>query len=193
MTESPGVIATLPPLPAPAAVAYPRSPVTGRPARPAAVLLAGVLYGLAIAVTALGYGRLWWDAASVERLLEAARVFRWAEPDPVSWQAVVLVIATALVVVIVVGCCGAVAYNAWQGRRWVRWGGLVALGVTGLTYLLNDWATAALAPAAGAALILWLPPVTAFCRAMTGPARATGRLALDRTPVAYGPQTLIGN
>jgi hypothetical protein len=189
----PAPIATLPALQPTAAEAYPRSPVTGRPRRPALVAAIGVCYALAIAATVLGYARLWWLAASVDRLTEAARVFAWANPDPVSWQAVVLVIATALTAVVVVGGLGALAYNTWQGRRWVRWGGLAALAVTGLTYLLNLWATLALAPAALAALLVWLPPVKRFCAAMAPAARATGRRPVDPTPVAYGPQTLLGN
>jgi hypothetical protein len=186
-------IATLPAPKPDRRAGYPRSAVTGRPRRPVVALLAGACWAAAMAWEVLTYARLWWTAHTVTGLPDAARLFAWFEPEPVSGLAVGLVIATGAILVLVVAAAGAIAYNAWQGKRWTRWGGLVALAVTGLTYLLHPLAIWALAPAALAAALLWLPPFKHFCDAIAPAPRPTGRLPLDATPVAYGPQQLIGN
>jgi hypothetical protein len=184
-------IATLEPLPVVAVDAHPVSPTTGQPRRPVVLGLAQVLFGLTILGLAVAYARSWWDAASVTRLHQSARLFAWVEPDPVSAAAIALVLATALVVVLLVAVWGAVAHNAWRGRLWTRWGGLVALGLSGAAYLINDWAALALIPAGIGCLLLWLPSVARFCRAMAPPPAAPWRLPLDPRPVRYGPQALL--
>jgi hypothetical protein len=189
----PPAIATLEPLPVVAVDAHPVSPTTGRPRRPTSLGLAQALFGLTGLGLAVAYARSWWDAASVTRLSQSARLFAWVQPDPVSAAAIALVLAAALVVVLLVAAWGAVAHNAWRGRLWTRWGGLVALGLGGATYLLNDWAALALIPAGIGCLLLWLPVFARFCRATAPPPAAPWRLPVDPRPVRYGPQGLIGN
>jgi hypothetical protein len=183
----------LPPLDAVASAAYPLSPRTGRPRRPVAVALAAAWFGLAGGTAAVAYGWLWGTAATVTRLTEAARLFAWTAPDPVSPLAVGLVIATAAITALVMAVFGAVAYNAWQGRAWTRWGALAALAVSaGLTYLLHPYASAAVLPAALGAAVLWLPSVRRFNAAMTPPP-AAGLVPVDTRPVRYGPQALLAD
>jgi hypothetical protein len=189
----PGEIATLPTLQVDQPDTYPVSPVTGQPRRPALVGLASGCFWAAGAVTAVAYGWLWWTAASVTRLTEAARLFAWTTPDPVSALAVTLVIVTALITVIVIAACGTIAYNAWHGQSWARIGGLIALAVTGLTYLLHPYALFTIAPAAIGAALLWLPPIRRFTVAMTPPVRSTTPVAVDARPIRYGRQPLMGD
>jgi hypothetical protein len=190
----PGDIATIPAVPVPPELSHRRSPVTGRPARPVVLAVAETLLGLGIALVPVAYGRLWWDAASVSRLAQASRLFGWVDPDPVSWQAVGLVIASGLLSVLIVAALGVIAYNAWQGRLWTRWGGFVALVVAGgAAYLSHPWTLAVVPAAFGATILLWLPPFRAFCRASATGAKPTGRKPVDPTPVAYGSQQLLGN
>jgi hypothetical protein len=182
----------LPPLPPASVTAYPVSPRTGQPRRPPPVIAVTCLFALAGAVVAVAYGWLWRIAATVTRLPEAARLFAWTTPDPVSFLAVFLVVLTAVVTVVVTAVCGALAYNVWAGRAWTRPGGLVALAVTGLAYLLHPYALAAVVPAALAALLLWLPAVRRFNAAMAKPA-PPGILPIDRRLVRYGPQSFFAD
>jgi hypothetical protein len=190
---APGEIATLPPLAAETVPVYPPSRLTGRPRRPAALAAAAALSGLAGGTAAVAYGCLWWTASTVTGLPAAARLFAWTRPDPVSVLAVALVVVTALLTALVVALFGAIAHNAWQGRRWTRWGALATLAVAaGLTYLLHPYAMAALVPAALGAGALWLPAVGRFNAAMAKPP-VPARLPVDPRPVRYGPQTLLAD
>jgi len=207
-------IATLPPLPEPSQRGYPLSPITGQPRRPAGLAVVGLVFACHIIGIVWCFASFWWLAASVSQLDRANRLFAWAKPDPVSATAVGLVIATAGLAVAGVACWGSIIYNAWQGRRWVRWGvvfGLAASAV--LRYLQIDVLSFGLFshwPGFVHALVwpvfligcgltlaatvwLWLPGFRRFCQAMAEPRPATGRLPINRSPVVYGPQRLIGN
>jgi len=210
----PPEIATLPPLPPPDRPGYPTSPRTGLPRRPAWLAAACAVFAAHVGVIVWCFASFWWLAASVTRLDRANRLFAWAKPDPVSWVTVALVLATVLIAVVSAATWGAVVRSAWHGRPPVRWGVLAGFAATGLTLWLQldvlsfglarhlpgfahrlawpaAWAGAGLTLAA--AVACWLPPFARFSRAMTPPPRPTGARPLDRRPVVYGPQTLIGN
>jgi hypothetical protein len=155
--------------------------------------ITSALFWAAAAVTTVAYAWLWWTAASVTGLPQAARVFAWTNPDPVSVLAVSLVVATALLTVIVVAACGALAYNVWNGRSWTRIGGLIVLAITASTYVLHPYAWIAAIPAAIGAALVWTPPVARFNTAMTPPPAPPDRVAVDRHPVRYGRQPLAGD
>ena len=187
----PTEIATLPPLAVAATTAYPRSARTGEPRRPALLLAAIAAGWLSVAVTIGAFAQWWWRAAHVADFPTSARLLEWTQPDPVSALAIVLVITIAIIAVVMVAAAGTIAYNAWAGARWVRVGALVALGVTGLSYLLTWWFMAAMVPLAIAAILLFLPPVKRFLDAM-----ATYHTPLPvmvpTSNIRYGPQPQIG-
>lgn len=153
--------------PKPTVGAYPVSSRTGEPARPVLVGLAAVLFVAGAVVSSAGLVKVLWDAATVTRYHSAARVLEWTKPDPVSFLTIVMVLTIGAIGALVATAAGAVAYNAWNGRQWTRIGGLVAVAVSGLTYLLNPLATVAIIPVALAAALLWLPQVGRYFAAWT--------------------------
>jgi len=187
----PPPIATLPPLVPESATGYPTSERTGEPRRPLVVWVIMALCWLSVAVTIVAFARWWHMAAMITTLFDSARVFGWAQPNPVSFGAIALVIVVAIIGVLMVAAAGAVAYNTWTGQPWVRWAGLIAVGVLGLSFLLNWWFSAALAPVAVAAGLLWLPAVRRFCTAMAG-FHAVKPVVPRTSDIRYGPQPLIG-
>ena len=187
----PPEIAALPPLEASGPDGYPFSQRTGEPRRPAVLMVAIAACWLSVAVTIGAFAQWWWRAAHVATFTSSARVLDWAQPDPVSAPAILLVVAIAVISVLMVAATGMVAYNAWAGARWVRIGALVALVVTGLSYLLTWWFMAAIVPLAVAVLLLLLPPVKRFLDAMSAHRAPTPRV-VPTSNIRYGPQPLIG-
>jgi hypothetical protein len=160
------------------------------------------------------FASFWWLAASVTRLSQANRLFAWLKPDPVSLLTVGLVLTSAAIAAAAVATWAALIFNAWQGRRWVRWGAFLGLAASGLTVWLQInvlsfglfrrlpavahsliWpaAWAGVVVTVAAVVVWWLPPFSRFCAAMTPPPHPRGRQPVDRRPVVYGPQQLIGN
>lgn len=146
--------------PAPVGVeGYPVSPRTGEPARPVPL---GIAVGLLIAggvVSSAGLVKVLWDCATVTGYHTAARVLEWTKPNPVSFLTIVMVLTIGAIGAAVATAAGTIAYNAWNGRRWTRIGGLVALAISALTILLNPLAMVAMIPVALGAGLLWLPQV----------------------------------
>ncbi|MCC2594256.1 hypothetical protein LKO27_12650 [Tessaracoccus sp. OS52] len=163
-TTRPKEIATLPPLPQLTDEAPP-SPRTGEPRRPALVLVAMIAFLLATAATAVTYGIHWWLAAHPESYASSARLVEWVEPQPGKWLSLTLEGALAIVAALVGGFTGAVGFQAWNGWRWSRWAGLVAIALNGaVVALFSWWGLVALGLAVVGALLLLLPPVTEFFR-----------------------------
>ncbi len=138
---------------------YPVSPRTGEPARPVILGVSVALFVGGAAVSSVGMVKVLWDAATVTGYHTAARMLEWTKPQPVSFLTVVMVLTIGAIGALVAAACGTVAYNAWSGRSWARVGGIVAVALSGLTYLLNPMATVAIAPVALGAGLLWLPAV----------------------------------
>jgi len=70
-----------------------------------------------------------------------------------------MVLTIGAIGALVATAAGAMAYNAWNGRRWTRIGGIVAFAISALTILLNPLAMVAMAPIAIGAGLLWLPQI----------------------------------
>lgn len=151
--------------PKPAVGRYPVSRRTGEPTRPVLVGLAAGLLVVGAVVSSVGLVKVLWDAASVTRYHTAARVLEWTKPDPVSFLTIVMVLTIGAIGALVATAACTIAYNAWNGRQWTRLGGVVAVVISGLTYLLNPLATFAIIPIALAAGLLWLPQVTPYFHA----------------------------
>lgn len=181
-------IATLPALPPATVGGHEVSDRTGEPKRPVLLGLACGLLVTGAVLAAAGLVKVLWDSATIAGFPTAARMLTWV-PDlnPVSFTAIVMVLLVALTGAAVSAGAGIVAYNAWNGISWARIGGLVAVGVSLLTILLNPLAMVAMAPIAVGAVLLWLPPVTRYVaawRVIRQPRTAVPHFATD---VTYGP------
>jgi hypothetical protein len=183
-------IATLP-LQAVEEADYPLSARTGEPQRPGVIFGAIVAGWVSVATTVGAFAYWWWQAASVTGFHGSARLLGWFGPDPVSWAAVALVVVVAALGVLMVAAAGMVAYNAWAGNGWIRLGSLVGLAVTGVSFLLSWFFSAAMVPLAVAALLVWLPSAGRFFAAMKDLHTPRPRV-VPTTGIRYGRQPLIG-
>jgi magnesium-transporting ATPase (P-type) len=171
---------------------YPLSERTGEPKRPITVLIAIVFAWMSVAVTVGAFCWGWWVIANdTSQFHPAARILTWTHPDPVSALAIVMVLVVGLICVLMVAAAGVVAYNAWAGAPWIRIGALVCLGVLLLSVLLNWWFTAAMAPLAIAAGLLWLPVVKRYLTAVAL-SKEVAVIEIPSTNIVYGRQPLIG-
>ncbi|RMB61848.1 hypothetical protein [Tessaracoccus antarcticus] len=160
----PKQIETLPPLQVLRADIVP-SPRTGEPLRPAAALVALVVFQVAAAGVAVAYGLHWWAAVHPETYPASARLIEWAAPPPGKWLALTLEGALAVIAAIVAAACGVAGFQAWNGWRWSRWAALVAVALTGaLTAVLSWWGLLAAVPALVGTACLFLPRMTRFFR-----------------------------
>ncbi|SDL80781.1 hypothetical protein [Tessaracoccus oleiagri] len=160
----PKEIATLPPL-AELKNETPLSPRTGEPRRPAAVAVAAVVLYLAVAAVAFSYGWHWFRAAYSETYPGSAHLTVWLEPEPGKWVSLFLEFVYAGLVGLTGAAAGVVGFHAWNGERWTRWGGLVALALTGLLAgLVNLWALIALGLVVLGLALLFTPPVGRYFR-----------------------------
>ena len=168
---------------APAASAL--DPATGEPRRPWVAWAALALFFAGAGVTLVAL--LWGMWLSV-RTFPAATWLNRAVPtelgDPFR---VLLTVATWAAAVAVGGVATTVGYYAWAGYRWTRWGGLVAVGVAGLSFLGHWLAPWALVPTALAAGALWLPPMRRFFAAWQEHRHPATVFAPLPDAVAYGP------
>lgn len=163
MSEQPE-IATLPPIEE-LRDDVPLSPRTGEPRRPAAVVASALLQYLAAAALAVAYGLHWWAAAHPDTYPTSARLVEWVSPKPGTWQSLTAEGALAAALVLAAGACGVVGFHAWNGWRWTRWGGGVAVVLAGaFAVVLTDWAFigAGLSLVGGALLLL--RPVGVYVR-----------------------------
>ncbi len=188
-TNDPQPIATLPPLPV-LNNELPTSARTGEPPRPALALVSLVLLTVAAAGVAVTYGLHWWAAANPGNYANSAQLIEWVDPEPGKWLALTLEGVLAIVAALTAGACGIAGVQAWNGHRWSRWAGLVALALTGGLTALFDWT--GLIPV-GLALVgtvlLFTPPLTRFFRAFAtfrtvghAPYRRPERIFYGRLP-----------
>lgn len=163
MTQPPP-IATLPPIEESDGQAL-CSPSTGEPRRPAVVLVSAVLLYLAASALAAAYGWHWWLAAHPDSYPTSARLIEWLAPEPGKWLSLTLEGGFAAALVLAAGACGVVGFQAWNGWRWTRWGGVVAVALTGgFAVILGDWALIGLGLAVLGGALLFLPPTRRYFR-----------------------------
>lgn len=163
----------------------PLSRRTGEPTRLWTIWIATVASYLAVAV--VGVSTLWvyWDA--VERFAEASWLMGRFETEPGSLGRVLLAVAVTAIAVVIGTLSAITGYYAYDGRRWTRWFGLIALVASLLALLLNPvaWAVPVLAAAAAAAL--WLPPSTRYFAAWQAFRRHDPVFSAPPEQVYYGP------
>ncbi len=182
-------IATLPPLPV-LNNELPTSARTGEPPRPALAAVSLIVFLLASAGAAVTYGIHWWAAANPGNYADSARLIQWVDPEPGTWLALTLEGVLAIVVAVAAGACGVAGVQAWNGHRWSRWAGIVAVVLAGGLVALFDWTglvTAALA-LVGTVLLLTRPMRRFFAAFVTfrtvghSPYRRPERIFYGRLP-----------
>ncbi len=158
----PKVIATLPPLEE-LNDEVPLSPRTGQPRRPAILLGAAVLSYLAASALALSYAIHWWDAVHPDTYPTSARLIEWVDPDPGKWLSLTLEVILAAAIVLAAGATAVAGFQAWNGWRWARWAGPVAVALAGaFALVVNNWALIGVGLAAVSAALVFLPPVNRY-------------------------------
>ncbi|MGJ6980326.1 hypothetical protein ACSDQ9_07315 [Aestuariimicrobium soli] len=183
----PKQIETLPPLDE-LQPAIPVSEATGQPRRAPMMLVAiGFLYASSVA-SAAALVKVWWDMIHLHSFPTSIRMVEWAKPDSWSLTAVLLAVAAAGAGAVMVAAPAIAAFNAWNGHKWSRIAALVAVALSCLAILLNDWAYVAIPLAAVGAGWLWLPAVTRYF-ALWQAFRATPDVyPRDLRNVHYGPE-----
>jgi hypothetical protein len=157
-------IATLPPL-AELKNEVRLSPRTGEPRRPALLVVSSVLLYLAVAAVAFSYGWHWYRAAFTESYMVSAHLTGWVEPEPGKWVSLFLEFVYAGLAGLAGAAAGVVGFHAWNGERWTRWGGMIALALAGVVAtLVNLWGLIALGLVLLGVAGLFLPPVGRYFR-----------------------------
>ncbi len=158
---TPGEILTLPPLDE-IEPGIPISGATGQPRR-GKVMVAGMAFLYAAALSgAVALATAWWDTIHVATWPTSARLFSMAHVAAGSWQSVLLALALGLIGATMVSVPAIAGFNAWNGYRWSRIAGLVAVAVSGLAWFLNPIAWVGLPLTVVGAAILWTRPVTRY-------------------------------
>lgn len=158
----PKPIATLPPIEE-LNDEVPLSPRTGQPRRPAVLLAAAVLSYLAASALALSYAIHWWGAVHPDTYPTSARLIEWIDPDPGKWLSLTLEVILAAAAVLAAGATAVAGFQAWNGWRWARWAGPVAVALAGVFALVvNNWALIGMGLAAVSAALVFLPPVSRY-------------------------------
>lgn len=157
-------IVTLPPLEI-VDDSLPLSPRTGQPRRVPTVVAANIAWNVSALVVAICYARHWWAAAHAETFQASAWAIRALAPKPGDWPSLVLVSGLAALATATAAAAMITAFQAWNGWRWARIAGFVAIALSvGNTLVLDPtgalgWVGVALAVAGE--VCLWLPQSSA--------------------------------
>ena len=182
----PEEILTLPPLDE-FTPAIPISGSTGQPRR-GKVMVVGMAFLYAAAMSAAASLALaWWDTIHVATWPHAIRLFALADVRAGSWQSVLLVVAMGLIGAAMVTVPAIAGFNAWNGYRWSRIAGIVAVVVSGLAWFLNPIAWIGLPLSLVGAAILWTRPVTRYYGHWEQFRGGEPRRPVEHTHVVYGP------
>ena len=183
---APGEILTLPPLDE-LAPGIPISGATGQPRRGKVMVVGMALLYAAALSAAVALATAWWDTIHVDSWPSSARLFGMAHVAAGSWQSVLLVLAMGLIGATMVSVPAVAGFNAWNGHRWSRIVGLVAVVVSGLAWFLNPIAWTGLPLSVLGAAILWTRPVTRYYGHWEAFRGGEPRNPAVYTQVAYGP------
>lgn len=86
---------------------------------------------------------------------------QWVTEPGSGWR-VLLAVAVALIGFVVAAVNAVIGFYSFRGYSWTKIGALVAVAVSGLTLLLNQWSWSAIAASALAAIWLWLPVTAGY-------------------------------
>jgi hypothetical protein len=162
------------------------SPATGEPKRIVLIGAVSVLCGLSSAAAAGALGWAWWQAIHMDTFPTAVRIIELFDPRPGSWQSIVAVVLMAALGAAMVAAPWITAFVAWNGERWSRIAGLIAVGISLGAWLMNVYAWAAVPTVVVAAGLLWSPQVGDYFRQWLVFRAPKGPVAPDVARVAYG-------
>lgn len=185
-----GGIATLPPLDDATVERSPINPSTGEPRRPPVIWISALLGYLATVIVAVAVSQVLWR--SVESFAEASWINQTMDTDPGSWVRVAFSIINAVTAAVVGGASAFVAYHAFCGAGWTRWGGIAATGISLLSLLLTPLAAISIAPTAIAAGLLWLRPARRYFNAWDAQREWKVRTVALPASIRYGPVPRYG-
>lgn len=157
----PQEIATLPPLDELEA-GIPISQNTGQPRRAKVMVAANVLFYLASVVSAAALAWSWWTAIHMATFAHSSKLVELWQPRPGGWRSVVAVTLMCVIGAVMTAAPAVAALNSWNGHRWSRIAGLVAVLLGCLGYLLNPIAWAPPVLSLVGTVLLWTAPVTRY-------------------------------
>ncbi len=200
----PGIATWTAPDPA-AASPVPTSRRTGEPRRVWTIWVASAASYLAVAVLIVATLMIYWRAAVIGSLTFDEATDEWTyqfdasqftqaswlmaqfETEPGSLGRVLLAVAVTVIALVVGAACAITGYYAYDGRRWTRWSGLIALVLSAMALMLNPLALASIGLAALAAGALWLPPSTRYFAAWLAARRHEPVFSEPPEDIRYGP------
>ena len=163
VSVAPAIIAPRRAMPADVSI----SPRTGEVTRPALVVIAAAIstIGSLASIAALIMSLL---LMAYKHLPESGWLVSRINPEPSSWQAVLMPLMTASLLIPTVVASGLAAFHAWNGKWWARRWGLVAILASFLGLLVGGpltWISIA-GHSIGNAL-LWLPSLRRYSQQQT--------------------------
>ena len=183
----------------------PISPRTGEPVRVWTIWIAAASSYLVVAVLAVALVMVYWQAAVIGSLTFDEATGEWTyqfdstkfktaswlmaqfETEPGSLGRVLLAVAVTLIALLIAVACAITGYYAYDGRRWTRWSGLIALALSAMALMLNPLATAAIGLAALAAGALWLPASGRYFEAWRAARHHEPVFSQPPDHIEYGP------
>lgn len=180
-------ILTLPPLDE----LEPQIPIsedTGQPYRDPTMLVGmGLLYASSVAAF-VGSAKVWWDMIHQHSHAQSAKLVEWLEA--VSWtkEGIAIGVAVVLIGLVMVTAPAVAAFNAWNGYRWSRWAGVVAIALSCLAFTMNTWSLAAIPLAVLGTGLLFLPKVGRYFDHWAAFRGAPPPQPRDLSNVFYGPE-----
>ncbi|MCA0252546.1 MAG: hypothetical protein LCH76_09720 [Actinobacteria bacterium] len=187
------------------AQASPISARTGEPTRVWTIWVAAVASYLAVAVIGVATVMIYWNAAVIGsltfdqasgewtyefdggRFAQAAWLMGQFETEPGSLGRVLLAVAVTVIALLIGISAAITGYYVYDGRAWTRWSALIALGLSGLSLMLNPLAAAAIGLTALAAGAVWLPPSSRYFAAWRAVRHHEPVFSPPHDDVRYGP------
>jgi len=178
---------------------------TGEPTRVWTIWVAAAASYLATALVGVATLVVYWNAAITgsmvrdeatgdmryeyddSRFAQASWLMGQFETEPGSAGRVLLAVAVTVIALLVGTYCAVTGYYAYDGRRWTRWAGLVALVLAPLSLMLNPVAWPVTGLAAIAAVALWLPPSSRYFAAWHALRHREPVFSRPPDQVVYGP------
>ncbi|WP_420176020.1 hypothetical protein [Luteococcus sp. OSA5] len=145
-------------------VGIPISSATGQPRRAKWMAVSNVLLYAASLVSAAALGWSWWQAIHMPTFAHSSTLVELWQPRPGGWRSVVAVTLVFVIGAAMMAAPAVAAFNSWNGHRWSRIAGIVAVLIGALGWFLFPWALAAPALSILGTLLLWLEPVNRYFR-----------------------------
>lgn len=163
----------------------PLSARTGEPTRVWTIWIAATAGFLATAAVGASVVIVYLNA--IVNFPRASTLMALIPTEIASLGRVLLAVAVTVIAIAIGTACSITAYYAYDGRRWTRWAGLIALALSASGLLLNLIAVIGIGLAAVMAVMLWLPPSTRYFAAWQAYRRHDPVFSEPFDDVFYGP------